>query len=80
MKDKEDECEGLRANVEELRSHLENETLTRVDYQNNLQSVNEELSFRKKVHEEVGNLWMGIIWNGVDMGLANQFILGKLVG
>ena len=53
LKDKDDEIEELRANVEELRSLLENETLCKVDYQNNLQSLNEELSFRKKVYEEV---------------------------
>ena len=53
MKDKDEEIEELRANVEELRSLLESETLSKVDYQNNLQSLNEELSFRKKVYEEV---------------------------
>ena len=43
----------MRATIEELRTLLENETLCKVDYQNNLQSLNEELSFRKKVYEEV---------------------------
>ena len=53
MKDKDTEIEELRANIEELRSLLENETLCKVDLQNNLQSLNEELSFRKKIYEEV---------------------------
>lgn len=53
MKDKDAEIEELRANIEELRSLLENETLCKVDLQNNLQSLNEELSFRKKIYDEV---------------------------
>ncbi len=53
LKDKDAEIDELRANIEELRSLLESETLCKVDFQNNLQSLNEELSFRKKVYEEV---------------------------
>ena len=53
MKDKDAEIADLRATIEELRALLESETLCKVDYQNNLQSLNEELSFRKKVYEEV---------------------------
>ncbi len=41
MKDKDAEIEELCANVKELRSLLEAETLCKVDYQNNLQSLNE---------------------------------------
>lgn len=53
MKEKDAEIYELRANIEELRTLLENETLCKVDLQNNLQSLNEELSFRKKIYEEV---------------------------
>ncbi len=60
MKDKDAEIDELRANVEELRSLLESETLCKVDYQNNLQSINEELAFRKKVHEEVSLWWCAL--------------------
>lgn len=51
-KEKDAEIEELRANIEELRTLLETETLCKVDLQNNLQSLNEELAFRKKVYEE----------------------------
>lgn len=55
MKDLEAEADELRSNVEELKSALEVETLSKVDYQNNVQSLNEELAFRKKVYEEVSS-------------------------
>ncbi len=42
----------MRGTIEEIRATLESETLSKVDYQNNVQSLNEELAFRKKVYEE----------------------------
>ena len=39
--------------MDELRAALESETLQKVDCQNNLQSLREEIEFQKKVHEEV---------------------------
>lgn len=53
MKELEEEVEELRAQVIELRETLEKETLSKVDLQNQIQSIKEELSFRKKVYEEV---------------------------
>lgn len=58
VKDKDAEIAESRATIDELRALLESETLCKVDYQNNLQSLNEELAFRKKVYEEVG-LFLG---------------------
>lgn len=52
LREKDAEIEELRANIDELRSLLEDETLCKVDLQNNLQSLNEELSFRRKIYEE----------------------------
>lgn len=66
MKNKDIEIEELRASVDDLKTLLENETLCKVDYQNNLQSLNEELSFRKKIYEEVSQVVMisgrGVVW------------------
>ena len=53
MKDKDAEIQELHADITELRSVLERESLCKVEFQNNLLSLNEELSFRKKVHVEV---------------------------
>jgi lamin B len=46
------ECEKLRKQVEELRKHLEDETLSRKDLENNLQSLQEELSFKERVYNQ----------------------------
>ena len=45
--------EDLRAQLEGVKETLEVETLGKVDLQNNMQSLKEELAFRKKVYEEV---------------------------
>lgn len=45
--------EELRAQLNELRDSLEKETLSKVDLQNQNQSLKEELAFKKKVYEEV---------------------------
>ena len=62
--DRDAEIEELRTNIEELRCLLENETLCKVDLQNNLQSLNEELSFRKKIYEEVRKIGFLISFEG----------------
>ena len=46
--------EELKATVEGVKSQLETETLSKVDLQNNIQSLREELAFKKKMYEEVG--------------------------
>lgn len=46
------ENDKLRKQVEELRKNLENETLSRVELENNIQSLNEELSFKDQIHAQ----------------------------
>ena len=53
----ETEVNELRGTVDELKAALEAETLSKVNYQNNVQSLNEELAFRKKVYDEVSSLF-----------------------
>lgn len=43
----------LQAQIASLRESMEAETLSKVDLQNNIQSLKEELAFRKKVYDEV---------------------------
>ena len=43
----------LHAQMASLRESMEAETLGKVDLQNHIQSLKEELAFRKKVYEEV---------------------------
>ena len=43
----------LHAQMTSLRESMEAETLGKVDLQNHIQSLKEELAFRKKVYEEV---------------------------
>ena len=43
----------LRESCDTLKSNLETETLSKVDLQNHIQSLKEELAFRKKIYEEV---------------------------
>lgn len=51
----------LQAQVASLRESVESETLGKVDLQNNLQSLKEELAFRKKVYEEVSGMWRVVL-------------------
>lgn len=46
------EVADLQAQIASLRESVESETLGKVDLQNNIQSLKEELAFRKKVYEE----------------------------
>ena len=54
VKELEQELEELKATMESVKSQLEAETLSKVDLQNNIQSLREELAFKKKMYEEVG--------------------------
>ena len=58
MKELEDEMEEIRVQMHELRESLEKETLSKVDLQNQNQSLKEELAFKKKVYEEVRTGYM----------------------
>ena len=53
VKEFEAELEELRSTLEAMKESLEAETLSKVDLQNSIQSLKEELAFRKKVYEEV---------------------------
>lgn len=53
VKEFEAELEELRSTLESMKESLEAETLSKVDLQNSIQSLREELAFRKKVYEEV---------------------------
>lgn len=45
-------CERLRRQLDELRKQLEEETLARVDLENTVQSLREELTFKDQVHSQ----------------------------
>ncbi|CAD7094091.1 unnamed protein product [Hermetia illucens] len=51
-KDLEKENDRLRKQLEEARKHLEDETLARVDLENTVQSLREELTFKDQVHSQ----------------------------
>ncbi|XP_055679983.1 lamin-C-like [Lutzomyia longipalpis] len=46
------ENEKLRRQLDDLRKHLEEETLARVDLENSVQSLREEISFKDGVHQQ----------------------------
>lgn len=52
LKELEKEIDRLRALLNEARKNLEEETLARVDLENNIQSLREELAFKDQVHNE----------------------------
>ena len=53
VKDLRKECQELKDALESNRYLLEQETLTRVDLENKLQSLKEELNFKKQVYNKV---------------------------
>lgn len=52
LEDASNENVKLRKQCEDLRKHLEEETLARVDLENNLQSAREELTFKDQIHRQ----------------------------
>jgi lamin B len=52
FKDLEKECKKLRGQVEELRTSLKYESLARIESENNLQSLQEKMSFREQVYNQ----------------------------
>lgn len=52
LKELEKENDRLRKQLEEARKQLEDETLARVDLENNIQSLREELTFKDQVHTQ----------------------------
>jgi lamin B len=62
-KDLEHDVAELQAQIVSLRESMEAETLSKVDLQNNIQSLREELAFRKKMYEEVRLHRRVTVWN-----------------
>lgn len=52
LKDVQNELDRLRKQLDEARKHLEDETLARVDLENNIQSLREELTFKDQIHSQ----------------------------
>ncbi len=48
-----EEVDELRSQIKKLQETLEQETLAKVDLQNQMQSLKEDMAFRKKMYEEV---------------------------
>lgn len=57
VKDLTKECQELKDALESAKYSLEQETLTRVDLENKLQSLREELNFKKQVYSKVSKLY-----------------------
>ena len=53
MKELEQDLEETKSALDNVKSQLEAETLSKVDLQNNIQSLKEDLAFKKKMYEEV---------------------------
>jgi lamin B len=51
-KELEKECERMRKEFEDLRKQIGEETLARVDLENNIQSLREELTFKDQLHSQ----------------------------
>lgn len=51
-RENEKELERLRALLDDARKHLEEETLQRIDLENNIQSLREDLSFKDQVYQQ----------------------------
>ena len=58
------ENEQLKKQLAAARKQLEEETIARVDLENRVQSLKEELSFKSQVHEQVRQGWVGL-WRNV---------------
>ena len=50
---REEDNKELQVHLTKVEKDLENETLSKVDLQNQNQSLREELAFKKKVYDEV---------------------------
>lgn len=50
--DMQDEYERMKKQYEETRKNLEDETLARVDLENSIQSLREELTFKDQIHSQ----------------------------
>lgn len=48
----EKEVERLQALLDDARKHLEEETLQRIDLENNIQSLKEDISFKDQVYQQ----------------------------
>ena len=67
VQDLEEELDELRSRLKEIQEALERETLAKVDLQNQIQSLREDMAFKRKVYDEVF----------VVMRLQISFLLGN---
>lgn len=51
-RDSEKEIDRLKALLDDARKHLEEETLQRIDLENNIQSLKEDISFKDQVYQQ----------------------------
>lgn len=51
-RDFEKELERMKGLLEDARKHLEEETLQRIDLENNIQSLREDISFKDQVYQQ----------------------------
>lgn len=51
-RDLEKEVDRLKALLDDARKHLEEETLQRIDLENNIQSLKEDISFKDQVYQQ----------------------------
>lgn len=51
-RESEKEIERLKALLDDARKHLEEETLQRIDLENNIQSLKEDISFKDQVYQQ----------------------------
>lgn len=51
-KDSDKELKRLRVQLDDARKHLEEETLQRIDLENQAQSLKEDLNFRDQVYQQ----------------------------
>lgn len=73
----EKEVDRLKAQLDDARKHLEEETLQRIDLENNIQTLKEDISFKDQVYQQ--ELTETRTRRQVSNLLKRQRVLDKLV-